>query len=303
MKGLFLAMVFSSGFLFAQHNVALMVSDVAPSLEAGPASAELSVAPFELVNGMILVQASVNGLEGNFILDTGSPCIVLNSDDTGNESDVMASGVGGTLDIGEIKLQHFSWGIIQRKNLNGYTLDISQLETACRRDLMGIIGFDVIRQYELFFDYQNHVIRIYDADNARQYRPQDPVQELSFQLNGHIPVVTARVGNRKAYLGLDSGAEANLLDESYYKRLSSQFTQGVETEAVVGLDQKTHFVRAAHVDSSLKQFEVQDMRFLFMDLSGIAHQFEMKLDGLLGFPFFQQHRMSINYKKKKIYLW
>ena len=45
------------------------------------------------------------------------------------------------------------------------------------------------------------------------------------------------------------------------------------------------------------------MKYLFIDLSHLASDSGMHLDGLLGYPFFSKARMSINYKLRKIYIW
>ena len=79
MKRLLVILIFSSQVLFAQKNIAIFHADkrvVSVSASGGNA---VSIAPFELVNSMVVVRASINGTVGNFILDTGSPGLVINS--------------------------------------------------------------------------------------------------------------------------------------------------------------------------------------------------------------------------------
>ena len=46
-----------------------------------------------------------------------------------------------------------------------------------------------------------------------------------------------------------------------------------------------------------------NMEFSFADLSAFDTPGGFELDGILGFPFLSSGKFSINYKKKKIYLW
>ena len=95
-----------------------------------------------------------------------------------------------------------------------------------------------------------------------------------------------------------------MLDRSYCKQLDKKLVKNRDKEKVMGLDQKEHEVIAATIGSSKITGQIlNDMKFLFLDLGGLSIQFEDKFDGLLGFPFFQQHTVSINYQEQKIYIW
>ena len=264
---------------------------------------DVTVAPFELVNGMIIVQASVNGVLGDFILDTGSPGIVLNSVEHEPSTSFSASGIGGELEIGSVTVEHFKWGIIEKAEIEGFTLDIGHLELATGRKIMGLIGFEVFQQYELLFDYPNNVVSIYNASKVKKYKKK-PVAEVPFKMCGHVPVIAVKVGKKKAFLGLDSGAETNLLDDSFLKPLKKSFLKNNRKEIVIGLDQEEQEVDAALLKTSeINGVKLSEMKFLFMDLENFEHQFETRFDGLLGFPFFREHAVSINYKERKIYIW
>ena len=304
MKRWMFALIFSSQLLYAQNEIAIFYANSAsPSVSAEGADA-ITIAPFELLNGMIIVKASVNGQVGSYVLDTGSPGIVINSKQHSKGSGYQATSVGGSLEIGEIDVQQFNWGIIRIENLNGFTIDISHLEKATGIELAGLIGYEVFKEYELLIDYPNGVVKIYDAKNGETFRQGTGVQEIHFEMNGHVPVIPVKVGHKKAYLGLDSGAEVNLLDDHYYKMLKKSYLRNKGKEVVIGLDQKKQFAITAYLTSSqIKKLDLPDMKFLFMDLAVLGNATEVRMDGLLGFPFFQKHAVSINYLEGKVYIW
>ncbi len=304
MKGMTTVLIFFTQLLFAQNNIAIFHANKTTVSVAATGGEAVSIAPFDLINGMVIVKASVEGVIGNFILDTGSPGIVINSKNHHSTIDFTATGVGGELAIGEIFIDHFKWGIIEKENLIGFTLDISHLEEAAGCKLAGLIGYEVLQKHEVLFDYPNEVVKIYDGKNAAEFRSPLHVIEAAFEMNGHVPVIPIKVGNKKACLGLDSGAEVNLIDHSFFKPLNKSFLTKKSKEKVVGLDQEEQEVIGAILNSSeIKGHTLPAMKFLFMNLNGLSVQFEKRFDGLLGFPFFQQHAVAINYEENKIYIW
>jgi len=304
MKGLFLMLFFSSQVLLAQNNIAIFQAKPSPVSIADLGRVNVTVAPFEFVGGFVVVRASLNGAMGNFILDTGSPGIVLNAAGKAGESSLEAVGVGGEMEVSKVEVAHFNWGGIERNQVEAFSLDLSHLESSIGRKLSGLIGYDLFQNYELFFDYPNQTIKVYTAGSAEELRRANPGAALSFTLNGHVPVIPVNIGHKKIYLGLDSGAEANLLDQSYLKRLDKKAIQHAGTENVVGLDQQVHKAKSAIVRSTeIENESFPDLAYLFTDLSSLNSQFESRLDGLLGYPFFSNHAVAINYKERMVYVW
>lgn len=304
MKGLIIVLLFSSQLLFSQNNIAIFHASKSSVSVGATGGKAVSIAPFELINGMIVVKASINGVLGNFILDTGSPGIVINSTEHQGGGDYSATGVGGALAIGEINIDHFKWGIVEKDELKGFTIDISHLEKATGRQLVGLIGYEILEQYELLFDYPNEIVKIYDGKHGAEFRKEAPSIRVPFKMNGHVPIIEVQVGNKKAFLGIDSGAEVNLLDHSFFKPLNKSFLTNKDKEKVVGLDKDEQEVVAAMLNSTkIDGHNMSAMKFLFMDLERLSGQFDHSFDGLLGFPFFQHHTVAINYQEKKIYIW
>lgn len=304
MKGLMIALLFSSQLLLAQNEIAIFYANAAHTSVSAKGADEVTVAPFDLLNGMIVVKASVDGSLGNFILDTGSPGLVINSTEHKEGAGYKATSIGGELEIGELAIKNFKWGIVEKQGITGYTIDLSHLEDAAGLKLTGLIGFEVLKDYELFFDYPNETIKIYNAKDAKLLRRENVVQEVSFVFNGHVPVIPVKVGNKKVYLGLDSGAEVNLLEDSYFKTIKKSFLKSKQKELVIGLDQKKkHAISAIIEPSTVKNFDLNEMKFLFMDLGALESEDNVRMDGLLGFPLFQNHAVSINYQERKVYFW
>lgn len=304
MKKLFCLLLLTSNLLLAQSNISLLHVGKFSHEPSGAALSGFSTTNFELAGGMVIVKATLDGQVGDFILDTGSPGIILNSQTDDFQSIQTASGVGGEMEIGTVELKNFEWGIIRKDKMQGFVLDVSHLEAACGRDIMGLIGFEVLKNYELLFDYGNKTVSVYNAGEAGAGRGLRLVQSFSFRLYGHVPVISAKVDGKRVNLGLDSGAGVNLLDKRFFDKIDTAILSDIEQEYLTGLDNERQLVLAADVSATyVKGHCLPEMRYVFTELEQLRQQFGIPLDGLLGFPFFKNQVVSIDYKKKKVSIW
>lgn len=53
----------------------------------------------------------------------------------------------------------------------------------------------------------------------------------------------------------------------------------------------------------IEDSEFKQMDFAIMNLGNLRNNQSIKLDGILGTPFLQNCKMSINYRQRKLYLW
>lgn len=304
MKILTLLLIILSVNLNAQSSVAYLN---APNFENRTVKlTEKSEAnkSFELIGGMIFIEANVNGKDGTFILDTGAPGLILNEKPLKKSEDLVAGGINGTVEIGEVAIQNFAWGIINLSNIKGYSLDISHLEESFEKDIAGLIGFDVLADFELLFDYENKEVQILSAHKNELHKNNKPLQKISFQKQGHLPVIQAKIGKKNYYFGIDTGAEVNLLDAAILERLDENLLQINESTTIQGLDNSPQLVQTGTIkNTKIQATNFPEMDYLFVDFSAINKNRDTKIDGLLGFTFLAKSKVSINYKKQKIYFW
>lgn len=301
---LFLSFVsFSPLSTFSQSPVAYLKASVESlATHPLPASMEQGI-EFELVRGMIVTKASIDNQQGEFILDTGAPLMVIN--DVPSEPSRVAASFKDEIAVGETIIDAFDWAGREEKSLDALVLDISHLESAFERPLKGMIGFNAIKDYEIFFDYEENTLLRCNPRKNILHENANPVHSIRFQLYDHLPVITLQVGDRVLRLGLDTGACDNLLDESVLKQLDTALFSYLPDEAVQGLDQKVNRVQAIRVDEA--QLEdlpvVSGLKFLTTEMPQLRDASGNELDGLLGYSFLSRMKFSINYPKRRIYVW
>jgi predicted aspartyl protease len=115
------------------------------------------------------IKAKINGISGNFILDTGASnsCVGFESIErfelAAKKSKTKASGAGGTgmrtqissenkLELGSWKNKSFSLVIFDLSHVN------QALESYKSKPVHGIIGADVLLEGKAIIDYYNHYL-------------------------------------------------------------------------------------------------------------------------------------------------
>ncbi len=273
------------------------------SLADGPAKPLSS--SFELVRGIILVKAELDGEMANFILDTGSPMMILNDRATTASPGSQANTLHGSLSGEWKKIAKISWAGVQKFNLDALTLDISHLEYLTEKPIKGLIGYEFFGDYDLLLDFENEVVTLVPQDYVEIAGNWKLKAELPFSLEGHIPVIEANIGDVKVRLGLDTGSGTNLLDIARKKEIAPELLAPVQNARVVGLGAGgSQQIDAADVlETTIAGTNYWNMRYIFTDISALKNLKENNVDGLLGYPFFESGKFTINYGRKVIGFW
>lgn len=287
----------------AQNNIAFINIDAMNSVDKHNPNKTYVSAPFELIGGMMYVKGEMNGEQGHFIFDTGAPFMIINKV-LESENTVKATGISSNFVAQNVKIEAFKWANIKHRAVEAVAIDLNHFENASQRNVLGLIGYEVIRDYEVFINYNNKTICLFPAHGNELHRKAEPVSTLRFSIQNHLPVITAKIGDKKLRLGLDTGAEVNLLDAALKTEISPLQINGLKLEEIQGVDKVVHPVLATLItNTAVANHDFAHMKYLFTDMSHLQSADGLTIDGLLGFPFFSKYKMSINYRKGKIYFW
>lgn len=264
---------------------------------------DLVYIPFELNDGKVYVNAKLNGVQGKYILDTGAPGIVINSDRKEKTAE-KGKGVTGDFSFAETTVEQFEWAGMRIENSRALVLDISHLEEGKESNLAGLIGYDILKKAEVLFDYPNRRIIMYKDRKSSWHKGSKPQSVIDFEMLDHLPVIKSKIGKKTVHLGIDCGAQSNILDTEVMKKVSASLVTKSKKERLVGLNKTERKGVAVWLEStSVGKEEVGEMKYVLSDFKGFETENGTELNGLLGFPFFEQAVFSINYKKRKIYIW
>lgn len=270
--------------------------------------------PFEIQDGQIVVQAAINGVAGNFLVDTGAQATTVNTAHF-REGQLQTfaldhgrpSGVGGALsNVRAARGLDLTWGDARFEDLRGIALDLSHLEASIGTQVVGLIGYDILEQFEIHFDYAAGLLTLYrlDKDNKpiNAALPGTPKATIAFDMVGHLPVFPARVSGQELRLGLDSGAAEAMLAAKWEDPMAGQF-EFIRLADIRGADKTVRPAAEVRFDSmTVDNVEYEDVVFRFSDIL-LAGGGRLDLDGMLGYQFLSTRPTSINFRARELGIW
>jgi hypothetical protein len=302
----FLFLILQFGYLHAGRPCDLVLT------EAVWISPNIIRIPFTLTGTLITIRARADTVEGNFFFDTGASNLLLNYRYFGKRSGRIvnqAGGVTGKVEVlGTTRIDTFLADNLRVLKLSADVIDLSHIENAKKTDVVGIIGYEVFKDFQVLFDYQSGMLLLARTDKkgelleAIQAWEYEPTGDFPIDVEGHIAMLSLRFGPKTAKsFALDSGAEQNLLSNATGTRFLKNNFEIRKRVKLVGagresLELLSGVLNNARVDS----IQLTPMVTLLTDLSQINSIYQTDVDGVLGYEFFVQKPFSINYKKRRL---
>lgn len=263
--------------------------------------------PFVLKNKLIAVDVLVNGKKRKFLVDSGSSRIVMNSKYYSEQNSTISSpsvgingrNISGDVDIVEIASVDF-YGI-KIKNQRLVCRNLSHIEDILKTEIYGLIGFEILKHFDVVLDYQNQELTLINPDNFDHYRQKYHNKNsisVPFEMQGHIPLINAQIADKSFYLGLDTGAEANLLNYNYYTSIKHQLTRRKKSK-LTGINKSSKVYKAKVKKLLIGSKVFKKTLAIFSDISHLNGN-DAKIDGLLGYPILSKQKTIISYKRKEL---
>lgn len=262
---------------------------------------------------MLLAQAQINGETKNFIIDSGAPNLILNSRHISsektkqpNEATTLSAsqGVNGSIsNLDMTPISTFDFYGMKIKNQDVLSMDLSHLEASLNTEIHGLIGYQVFKDYDLLFDYENKALVFIRPDHTPDYLKdrysQSKITKTSIELRGHIPYVQGRIGKQTLTLGIDNGAGENLLNESLWKVLKKQ-VKALETATLQGAGASKEVRRGHLKELILANKRFQNIFTVFNDMSHLNIGTETPLDGLIGYEILSKQKTLLSFRNKTL---
>jgi hypothetical protein len=273
-----------------------------------------TIIPFELADRLIVVQAEVNGVAGNYLLDSGAPTIMLNRSYFSTDeikthplNSAMPTGAGGLMsDVEGTDNLTLNWGGLEINGQSGLVADLSHLEESVGVSITGLIGYAALEPFQVQFDYQRKVVTLLRLDDNNQ--PVSPAfngaPEAVFELEmmGHIPVIAVSIGGQDLKMGIDSGAEEAMLFTQWQEPLREHY-EFIRRDELKGGDTNIQMGDVVQVDRlQLDSLYYDNMIFHINDIGGETGHVA-PFDGLLGYEFIAARPTAINFRTKQLLVW
>ena len=274
------------------------------------------VIPFSRAGNLIIIRAKVDTTEGNFILDTGAPGLVLNIPYFRNyitieNNDEIQGGVTGNVkDAGRVNIDSLSFGPVRYFQAEADRINLGHIENRKGIKILGLLGMQLFKNFEMIIDYASNEIHLHhitkkDDKNYRHPLLRDTAAfieaKIDFIENKLITYVYS--AGKKLSFVVDSGAESNLIDS----RLPDKIMDNVIVDKRVFLT-GTGSTRVEALSGNINMltignYDVANLPIIVTNLEKLCFAYNRCLDGMLGFDFLSRQKIGFNFVKRKMYIW
>lgn len=269
------------------------------------------VIPFKRADGLLLVEANIDSVEGNFILDTGAPYLVLNKTYFRNgkqtEGSLSAGVTGGAsavlhTTVGKLQIQELFY-----RNVQADVVSLGHIEDDKGIKIFGMLGANLFMDMEMEIDVRNSVIYLYKLnkngdrlDVSSNHSNAAPGLQIPIEVQNSIIFVNASVGKNKLRFCLDTGAEVSVLSNNVSNKVLETFHL-VSRNTLMGSGNKKVEVLGGQLDElTIGNHVFTDLQAILTGLGGLESVYNTSLQGILGFNFLDQGRVLINFRKKQL---
>jgi Aspartyl protease len=269
---------------------------------------------FKMAGRLILVQALLEGVMRNFIVDNGAPRLILNSKYTAKHTDTNAhvvsnaQGVNGNISgIDIVKVKSFDCSGIKIENQDVLATDLAHLEVELKTEIYGLIGYEIYKDYDLLFDYKSKILTLLNPEKSNIYLEskfdKNKFIEVPVSMDGkgqHLAIVNATIDGKAMKMAIDCGAESNLLDTELYESLKNNMTK-LHTDNLHGADKATSLVNSGKLKTlKVGTKDFKKVKTVFSSMKQISEGYKVQLDGIIGYEVLSQQNTLLSYVNKQL---
>jgi hypothetical protein len=280
-----------------------------PVLTMGQQNPESYTIPLKRAGNLILVEAIVDSIPGNLILDTGSTGMVLNSiyfRQGRKARGYVAGGITGSAGtVTRTKIQNMQISEMFFEDITADVMDLGHIENARNIKVLGFFGLSLISGYESVIDLRNSVLELYRLDNSGN-RVIKSNKESSLDIIipsrtfGGVIFFDAFINDRKLTLCLDSGAEANVLSIHLPDKVLSTVDIFRRSTLRGAGTQQVEVLYGAMSDFSIGNINVRDMNTIITNLNALGDAYAVRIDGMLGCDFLEKGVFYMNLRQNTL---
>jgi hypothetical protein len=275
-----------------------------------------SILPFNRVGNLIVVKARVDTMEGNFILDTGAPHLVLNATYFRDypiemHQDGQQTSIAGQGDfIYKTKVRELAFGAMNFYQLEADVTNLGNIENAKGLKVLGLLGLALFRQCELIIDFENNQIHLHriGKKEASIYK-HDMLKDTSLYqvfpvsfVNNRM-ITTTEVAGKKLKLVIDCAAESNILDSRLPDKILSLVTINRRVKLTAPGDRKVDALYGSLASMKMGTRPIENLPVIIINLEYTCFNDGSCVNGVLGVDFLSQHKIGFNFVQRKMYIW
>ncbi len=256
--------------------------------------------PFKVINNLIIIEIDIEERTGNFILDTGSDAIFLNSNNRKfSNKAAMFQTVNGVTNSEETKISHLKVGDITKENVSAYNTNLANIENFLNLKIAGIIGAEFFNPHSIYLDFESNEIKFFK--NAPDIESFGFLNHIDFSMKNGVPSTELTFGNKKYTFILDSGASIHLVDSTIIATQASFFEKLTSDVKVESVGHSTivskYIIKSFSIDNTI----LKDHTCLVKDFTGFNEKGKPQISGILSISKLTEKGIMIDFHRMKMY--
>ncbi len=274
------------------------------------------VIPFTRAGNLIVVKGQADTTQGNFILDTGAPGLVLNLTYFRNypatlNTDGEHSGItGSSAYITQTTVKSFSLGALNYYDEQADLTSLGGIENTKGIKILGLLGFNLFKDCEMIIDYEKNLIYLHRITRKETATYQSQMLDdvaayntIPIDITDNRIVVGSEMAGKNLRFVIDCAAENNILDS----RLPDKIFNNVDVIRRVLLSgvagKKIEAVYGNVKNIKIGEENINNLPFLISNLEYTCFGQGGCINGVLGFDYLSRHKIGFNFVKHKMYIW
>lgn len=279
---------------------------------------ERLVLPLKRSGNLLILEATIDSITGNFIVDTGAPYLVLNRTYFRAYENGSAQKVAGVNnDVASATRCTIPSLIIDKLNYTNIEADITNLaslENARKIPILGLLGANLFSSLCMKIDIQSNQLILYRTDETGKKMAEvdstwssfetDTLADirLAFKLCDNKIFMPVKVAGQSMNWILDTGAETNVVDALSKKKVLKEFTitRTIKMRGSTG-SQSAVLGTFNEINVGGTDFAMQET--ILTNMAEINETCSMFIDGILGYNFLSQGTFEINFVNRQFSLY
>lgn len=272
--------------------------------------------PFTRAGNLILIKAKADTTEGNFILDTGAPGLVLNLTyfrdyPTTSESNAEQTGITGAAAAAlKTTVKQFNIGPFAYDNIHADLANLGHIENSKNIRILGLIGLECFKDCEMIIDFENGVIHLEYLSKknppfftAAFLKDETAYTTVPIDLMDNRIITTTELGGKKLKMIIDCAAETNILNSKLPNKLMEFVTISRKVKLMGSGARQVDALYGDVSNMKVGNESIGKLPVLITNLENTCFAYNGCIDGVLGFDFLSLHKIGFNFVKRKMYIW
>ncbi len=266
------------------------------------------VIPIKRAGNLILIEAQIDTLEGNFVLDTGAPYLVLNETYfryLPHVAEQESAGINGYANSSfTTYIRNFNILELHYPKLRADVTDLSSIENGKRIKILGLLGTGLFYDFAITVDFFRNTLYIQKLDEDGNIPEAEKVfhdrfMVSPFRMLNDVILMKGTVNDNALWFAFDSAAETSLLDYRRSKKLIPDM-EVISRSKIMGIGGTSIEVIYTRFDNLVVgDRKYMKNRILITNLEKMGNAYGYKIDGVLGYDFFVRGIFTINFVKKE----